>query len=125
MAGCYARDRGGAGASGFAWDRGDVRATDAGDERPRHNGDMRAKREGGVAMDNGARGVGGVTVDGSMGAQRVRSGGGVTDTMVRAHGVRRWRRVGHDGGGMWGTTGEGVWGATVRAHGARQVRARW
>ena len=119
MAGCCARDRGNAGASGVAWDRGNTGATDVGGTRPRHNGDMRAKQEGGVAMDNRARGVGGVAVDGSMGAQRVRGGGGMTDVMVRARGVRQWRRVGHDGGGTWGTTGEGAWGTMVRAHGAQ------
>ena len=55
------------------WDRGNVGATNAGGARLRHNGDMRAKSEGGVAMDDGARGVGGVAV---VGAQRACSSGG-------------------------------------------------
>ena len=55
------------------WDRGNAGATDVGGARPRHDGDMRAKSEGGVAVDDGARGAGGVAV---VGAQRARSGGG-------------------------------------------------
>ena len=75
VARCCARDRGGAGASGITWDRGNVGATDAGGARPRHDSDVRSKREHGMAEDNEARGAGGVAVDGSMGAQRARSGG--------------------------------------------------
>ena len=72
------RDRGSAGASGVVWDRGNLGATDAGGARPRHDGNVRSKRERGVAVDDGARGAGGVAVDGSMGAQRAHSGGGMT-----------------------------------------------
>ena len=74
VAGCCARDRGGVGASGVAWDRGNAGATDAGGARPRHDSDVRSKHERGVAVDDGARGAGGVAVDRSMGAQRARSG---------------------------------------------------
>ena len=55
------------------WDRGNVGATNAGGARLRHNGDMRAKSEGGRAMDDGARGAGGMAVGR---AQRAHSGGG-------------------------------------------------
>ena len=75
VAGCCTRDRGGAGASGITWDRGNAGATDAGSARPRHDSDMRSKRERGVAVDDRARGAGGVAVDRSMGAQRACSGG--------------------------------------------------
>ena len=75
MAGCCARDRGGTEACGIAWDRGDTGATDTGSARLRHNGDVRAKQKGGVAVDDGARGVSGVAVDGSMGVQRVHGSG--------------------------------------------------
>ena len=70
VAGCCTRDRGSVGASGFTWDRGNVGATNAGGARPRHDSDVRSKCERGVAVDDGARGVGGVAVDRSMGAQR-------------------------------------------------------
>ena len=46
-----------------------------GSTRPRHDGDVRSKRERGVAVDDGARGAGGMAVDGSMGAQRAHSSG--------------------------------------------------
>ena len=82
VAGCCARDRGSAGASGVTWDRGNLGATDAGGARPRHDGNVRSKRERGVAVDDRARGAGGMAVDGSMGAQKARSGGGVTVTGV-------------------------------------------
>ena len=75
VAGCCVRDRGSVRASGVAWDRGNAGATDAGSTRLRHDSDVRSKRECGVAVDNGARGAGGVAVDGSMGAQRACSGG--------------------------------------------------
>ena len=75
VAGCCMRDRGSVGASGVTWDRGNAGATDAGGARPRHDSDVRSKREHGMAVDDGARGVGGVAVDRSMGAQRARSGG--------------------------------------------------
>ena len=76
VAGCCTRDRGGTGASGVAWDRGNVGATNMGGVRPRHDGGVRSKGECGVAVDDRARGVGGVAVDGSMGAQRACSSGG-------------------------------------------------
>ena len=76
VAGCCTRNRCGTGASGFAWDRGNAGATDADGTRLRHDGDVRSKHKCGVAVDDGAWGAGGVAVDGSMGAQRARSGGG-------------------------------------------------
>ena len=76
VAGCCMRDRGSMGASGVPWDRGNVGATNMGGTRPRHDSDMRSKCECSVAVDNRARGAGGVAVDGSMGAQRAYSGGG-------------------------------------------------
>ena len=66
----------GVGTSGVAWDRGNAGATDTGGARPRHDGNMRSKCERGVAVDDGARGVGGMAVVGSMRAQRAHSGGG-------------------------------------------------
>ena len=75
VAGCCVRDRGGVGASGVAWDRGNAGATNAGSARPRHDSDMRSKGKRGVAVDDGARGAGGMAVDRSMGVQRAHSGG--------------------------------------------------
>ena len=80
-----------------------MRATHTGGTRPRHNNDMRAKHEGGVgcmAMDDGARGVGGVAVDRSMVVQKVHGSGGMMEVTVRvhgahgAHGAQQWRHVG-------------------------------
>ena len=83
----------GALASGIMWDRGDVGATDVGSVRLMHDTNMRAKHKGGVAMDNGARGAGGMVVDGSgaEGMQQLGRDGydskGIWGTMVEAHGV--------------------------------------
>ena len=76
VAGCCARDRGSVGASGIAWDRGNAGATNVGGARLRYDGSMRSKCKHGMAMDDRARGAGGMTVDGSMGVQRACSGGG-------------------------------------------------
>ena len=76
VAGCCVKDRGSAGASGVMWDRGNAGVTDAGGARPRHDGDVRSKHEHGMAVDNRARGAGGMVVDGSMGVQRACSSGG-------------------------------------------------
>ena len=105
VAGCCTRDRGSAGASGIAWDRGNSGATDAGGARPRHDGDVRSKRERGMAVDDGARGAGGVAVDRSMGAQKARSGGGVT-----AMGVTWAPRPWHGGRDRWHGCGQGQLG---------------
>ena len=81
-------------------------------------------------MDDGAKGAGGVAVDGSMGMQRAYGGGGMTDMMLRVHG-EQWH-VRHDSGDVWGlmVVAHGVqqwgclwcdsgdmWGVTVRMHG--------
>ena len=105
----------GAGTSGVACDRGNVGATDAGSARPRHDGDVRSKCERGMAVDDRARGVGGVAVDGSMGVQRARSGGGGVWAKSDAAGT-----VTGDGGDM-GTTTRGMEAMTDGA--AR--RHRW
>ena len=73
------------------WDRGNAGATGAGGARPRHDGDMRAKSEGGVAVDDGARGAGGVAV---VGVQRACSSGGEV-----------WAKMGDAAGTV---TGDGV-----------------
>ena len=76
IAGCCTRNRSSVGASGNMWDRDNVGATDMGSTRSRYDGDMRAKCEGGMAMDDRARGAGGVVVDRSVGAQRACSSEG-------------------------------------------------
>ena len=57
-----------------AVDSGNAGTTDVGGATSRR--DVRAKVAGGVVVDDGARGAGGVAVEGSMGVQGARSGGG-------------------------------------------------
>ena len=105
----------GAGTSAVMWDRGNAGATDAGGARPRHDGNVRSKRKRGMAMDDGARGVGGMAVDGSMGAQRACSGGGGVWAKSDAVGT-----VTGDGGDV-GTTTRGMEAMT----GGAAHRCRW
>ena len=116
VAGCCTRDRGGTGASGVAWDRGNAGATDAGGARPRHDSDVRSKRECGVAEDDRARGAGGVAVDRSMGAQRARNGG---------RGV--WAKSDATGAvtGNRGDVGTATHGMEAMTGGAAVDRASW
>ena len=116
VAGCCMRDRGGAGASGVTWDRGNAGATDVGGARPRHDSDVRSKCKHGVEVDDRASGAGGMAVDGSMVAQRACSSGrGVwakSDTMGAVTG----------NGGDVGTVTHGMEAVTG---GAAVDRASW